>query len=419
MCSYLNKMIHAQLIFLCAITVSAFVLIRGVAVLSAQPKVELVVGPYLQNVTKHSITVMWETNWAKAPTKVEYGKTAEYGFTAEIDELKPIHEVVLSGLTPETVYHYRVIAGDFVSNDYTFKTAVNENSPFQFAVYGDNQRGAERYTVVAAEVKEKHPDFIMHVGDAVSWGPLGKDQWRDQFFTPAKDLLPVTPFYAALGNHEKNTPDFYEYMANPEPENYYSFDYGNAHFIVLDANYISHWHGRYGQGYWPVQGFPGSAPSGPVVKRQLEWLEKDLQTAHAEWIFVFFHQPCWASYAAEASSQEQMRVLCPIFEQYDVDVVFNGHDHFYERMHPLTQGKIDQENGVTYIVTGGAGGGLERPDPPGGSYFTAKLKRIYHFNIVKINGKKFSMTTYGIPGLEDMKPQKPVIIDELQLTAEK
>lgn len=340
------------------------------------PPLQLIKGPYLQNVKKHSITIMWETS-IEASSRVDYGKTNTYGEKIVSEELVKIHEITIAGLEEETIYHYQVSSvskdrQECFSEDNIFKTAVKDNTPFCFTVYGDNRTNVERHERIADAMVERRPDLVMNVGDVVTDG-TNYEQWGREFFEPAKRLFKNTPFYISIGNHEygREREWFHRFVSFPQPENYYSFDYGNAHFTVIDS-----------QG----GGGRGSA--------QYEWLEEDLKSATATWKFVFFHHAPYCSCIHVAPGR---RVLCPIFEKYHVDIVFNGHSHIYERTHPLTKDTLDMTQGVIYVTTGGGGAGLHKLNEKR-SYWTAELAGKYHYCLVKIAEKNLQMMVYDIDG---------------------
>jgi hypothetical protein len=135
-------------------------------------------------------------------------------------------------------------------------------------------------------------------------------------------------------------------------EKYYSFDWGNAHFTALDIN------------------------DGPS-QAQLAWLQSDLAATHQRWKFVFYHQAIYSSgpHGYEPYIIGKRAVLAPIFEAHHVDVVFNGHDHDYERTQSI--------NGVVYIVSGGGGASLYNVNPQS---FSAYAESTYHAVLVDVNG---------------------------------
>jgi hypothetical protein len=192
------------------------------------------------------------------------------------------------------------------------------------------------------------------------------------YFDVYQESMGDTPFYPSVGNHELNggscgyqgyTDVYYlpENAPSGDEEEYYSFDWGNAHFVALDTN----------QSY----------SAGSV---QYNWLVSDLQASTQLWTFVFFHHPAYSSGPHGSTSGVQTH-LVPIFETYGVDVVFNGHDHHYERTCPILDDACTtpQDGSVVYVVTGGGGAPLY---PASGDWFTAYHSSLYHFLKVEVNG---------------------------------
>lgn len=170
------------------------------------------------------------------------------------------------------------------------------------------------------------PDFYLHVGDLVQeGGELGA--W-DDFFDIEGTLMSRVTIFPTLGNHERNHENYFDLFYLPHDERWYSFDYGNAHFICLQLD-------RY------ADINPGS--------EQYLWLQNDLANTDETWKFVFFHFPLY-SCGPLGPDLGARAALHPLFVQYDVDVTFTGHDHNYQRF------TVDD---VTYIVTGGGGGAWE------------------------------------------------------------
>ena len=360
--------------------------------------IRIIKGPYLQNVQKTAITIMWETG-CEATSRVDYGKEKAYSKKIVSEKLEKIHEITISGLEEETIYHYQVSSNvpseqaekvrTIASEDNIFKTAVKDNTPFCFAVWGDNRTDAKTHKRIIDVIVERRPDIVINVGDVVTKGD-NYEEWGREFFEPAKELFKNTPFYIAIGNHEyydkdyKYTPGkrcewFHRFVSCPPHDNYCSFDYGNAHFVILDVN-------KFAYNIGPTDCHPGSV--------QYKWLEEDMRSSDATWKFVFWHPPpyCSGDYAVP-----KMRELCPLLEKYGVDVVFNGHAHVYERSYPLRGNRIDMKDGIVYIVSGGGGCGLTNLGEKR-SFWTAEAVSRHHYCLVKIAEKNFEMIVYDIDG---------------------
>lgn len=269
----------------------------------------------------------------------------------------------------------------------TFQTAVTPDSPFAFVVMGDTFTWVADYERprIFDRAWAERPNFVLHVGDVVPGGRR-KELWAREWLLPAGELMARVPLYVAIGNHEEDAHWFYDYVSYPKPENFYSFDYGNAHFAVLDSNK-------------PAQIAPGG--------RQYQWLDEDLGRSKATWKFVALHHPLYSSddddcgdtWKTERSRRGdlQARKLAGLFEKHGVDVVWYGHIHTYERTWPIRGGKVDEKTGVVYIQTGGGGSDLEEPAPVR-NWFTAKVLRNWEYCLVTIHGGTFHMRAYDIDG---------------------
>jgi hypothetical protein len=174
---------------------------------------------------------------------VEYGETPRLG-REEIDtRVGRRHAVALSGLDPGSTYHYQVAGDEGGSETGRLHTAPEgEDSRFVFAVIGDSGRGRKQQLAVAALLERMAPDLILHTGDVVY--PSGEDRHYDRrFFAPYRRLLREVPVFPVLGNHDIERANGAAYLANFHPPRndprgtgrYYSFDWGNAHFVALDS----------------------------------------------------------------------------------------------------------------------------------------------------------------------------------------
>jgi len=143
---------------------------------------------------------------------------------------------------------------------------------------------------------------------------------QKKFEVPYKPLLDGgVKFYASLGNHDDANQRFYE-LFNMNGKQYYSFKKGNVRFFALDSNYMD--------------------------PKQLAWLEEELKGSGSDWKVCFFHHPLYSSGGRHGSSTELRLLLEPLFVKYGVQVVFQGHEHFYERLRP--------QKGISYFTVGGS-----------------------------------------------------------------
>ncbi len=324
----------------------------------------LIRGPYLQSVTTSTIIVAWETDLSGLG-EVAYGETAEYGASVADSATGTRHAVALAGLAPYTVYHYRVESGGApLGPDATFRTAAGpDQTQFTFVVFGDTRTQHTIHQAVVERIVAQGPDFVLHTGDLVVNG-AAPQQW-ETFFEIERELMIRIPLFPALGNHEGNNLNYFALFYLPGNEHWYTFDYGNARFINLQVDSIA----DFG---------PGS--------EQYAWLEEALATNTQVWLFVYFHIPPYSS-VQDSLEDDVRQALAPLFEQYGVDVVFNGHKHNYER---------NEANGVTYVVTAGGGAPLYAMQEREPTQVAFALE--HHFVLVEIDGHHLRATAISSTG---------------------
>jgi len=272
---------------------------------------------------------------------------------------------------------------ELLSEVLSFQTAPDADAPFAFAVISDTQGNPKVSGRVAEHAWGLRPNFLLHPGDLVSTGTV-KQQWLEHFFSSMKPLLERVALFPVLGNHERDARFYYDYMSLPDPEYYYTFEYGNAQFFMLDSN---------------RKVAPGS--------EQYKFLERELRRSKAEWKIVCYHHPAYSSdendygntwYGPSTRGDLRTRKLVPLFDEHGVDIVWNGHIHSYERTWPLRGDKAaSAQDGTVYMVTGGGGGGLALAGPIR-PFFQNTVKRGHHFCYVAVNGKTLEMKAYDLEG---------------------
>jgi hypothetical protein len=314
---------------------------------------KVVGGPYAVNVGQRSATVMWlvETGEASIGTSLE-------AMLKRIPLLRA-EKIELTGLNPGTEYFYQSFGGK--EGRGSFKTAPAGTAAFQFVVYGDTRtRHDVHRSVIQAIVRYSHPDFAIQTGDLVENGD-DNALWPI-FFDAERDLLRKAAYFPALGNHERNSKNYYRFM---DAKPYYSFNWGGAHFSVLNsdiANVSASQTER--ETFW---------------QEQTRWLEADLAAAQAaDFRFVVAHHPPMTAVKRRQGSNPHMTALEPLFEKYHVSAGLFGHDHNYQHY---------RQHGVEYFITGGGGAPLYDVDtPPAG--MTVKVESTENFLIVNIDGKR-------------------------------
>jgi len=352
---------------------------------------EIIKGPYLQNVTQTGITVMWETD-KPSTSLVRYGDMGLSGYKGDERKVK-IHEIRIGGLKPETRYRYKVISrsgGEGIQSEiYTFRTAPRRDTSFRFVVWGDNRTDVKMCKRVAELIASQNPDIVINVGDVVSNGNV-YEQWGREYFGPMSCFAHSVPTYVAIGNHERNAHWFDDFVSQPGNEHWFAFSYGNSRFIILDTN----------------------RPYDPNSD-QYKWLLKELRSKEfrkAAFRFVFFHHPPYSEQwdsPGYTGEEPVRRYLVPILERYGVDIVFSGHTHDYERGRKLL--KDDRE--IFYIITGGGGSALDKVENKDWDVIQLH-KSVYHCVVVDVKGGVLSFKAIGLNG-DVVDSFRKVSLDEM------
>ncbi|HEX6126418.1 MAG TPA: metallophosphoesterase [Pyrinomonadaceae bacterium] len=194
----------------------------------------------------------------------------------------------------------------------------------RIAVFGDAGRGTkDQYDLgnVMEDYRKAFPfDLVLLTGDNI-YGKDGPADMKSKFEQPYKALLDAgVKFYASLGNHDTSNQRFYAPF-NMNGEEYYRIERNGVSFYALNSNYLD--------------------------KKQLDWFAAELEKDKNAWRVAFFHHPPYSSGGRHGSDDEVRATLHPLFVKHGIDIVFTGHDHFYERVRP--------QDGITYFVAGAAG----------------------------------------------------------------
>ena len=258
---------------------------------------------------------------------------------------KYVHKVEAENLTPDTKYQYRV--GDSEANVWSkigyFTTASNTNDEANFIVFADVQASNEENFQQAAKVLKSAVNTMPEYEFAVGLGDFVNDctneEW-DSYFKNFEFMNMNTTLVPVAGNHEGNLQWFkFNNMFNiGEAENssvitgcYYSFDWGDAHFAVLNSNDMY-----------------------PMSASQLNWLKNDMNSSDAQWKIILTHR---ALYSAGKNINKpdtiiMRNLLLPIIDELDIDVVFAGHDHMYLRTEPVKGEKAQEPQTITEVWNG-------------------------------------------------------------------
>lgn len=366
--------------------------------------------PYLQNVRADRATIMWATA-ENGSGAVQYSTdrsfsgtimafprrfpAAETRMSAEYFQ----HQADLTGLSPNTNYFYRVLLGERVLTfDDELRFRTEGPGPFSFLAFGDSGWGSREQRDLRDVMLRERPALVLHTGD-IAYLNGTFDQFHRRHFDVYQQLMKRAPFFPSPGNHEYETDNAAPYLALHAPPTedvpfadrgrYYSFDWGNVHFVALDTN----------------------APLASAVRgsgRMLEWLESDLKKTNRLWKVVYFHHAAYptSNHEFDPTGAVVRERVAPILERYDVQLVLSGHEHNYQQSFPLRDGRIVEPGaGTVHVITGGGGAPLYSVAPRPRLAFA---RSTYHYVRGAVQGRSLTLSAIDING---------EVIDNFTLTA--
>ena len=313
------------------------------------------------------------------------------------------HSVTFTGLTPDTLYAYRVGDGSHWSEWLQFRTASTEGKPFSFLYVGDAQNYIlELWSRLIREGYRTAPDagFFLHAGDLVN-NAHSEQQWHE-WFSAGGFIHSMVPSISTPGNHE------YQSRNQEESER-------------RERNLSVQWRPQF---TLPLNGLPGyeetvyyvdyedariiSLDSNQPPLDQTVWLEEVLKSNTRKWSIVTFHHPIYSA-SARRDNPTLRNAWKPIFDAYGVDLVLQGHDHSYARgrTRPYGENVLDGVNtrdytGTVYVVSV-SGGKMYNLEPTGWDAFEEaeqdrSAENTQLFQVISIDGDILSYESYTATG---------------------
>jgi hypothetical protein len=306
-------------------------------------------GPYMQSGTPSSVIIRWRTDSA-TESVVNYGTLlGSLSMNETSSDLTTEHEVTLSELTPNTKYYFNIGNGTEVLSKsdlgdmYVITAPITGTKQFVRAwILGDpgtgnnNQRNVRdayyKYVATAPKNQDK-TDMMLFLGDNAYH--TGTDaEYQNAFFDVYGDMFEKSVAWSCLGNHDGDSADsatqsgpYYDVFTFPTAgeaggtasgtEAYYSFDYANIHFIILDSHHSSR----------------------AIGGAMFNWAQTDIQNTTQDWIVTLFHHPAYSKGSHDSDVDhrpiEMREKFMPMLEANGVDLILNGHSHSYERSYFL------------------------------------------------------------------------------------
>lgn len=329
---------------------------------------DIVMSPYLQAVTTNSIYVMVECD-NTSPVTVNYGTSTSYGSVAVSESNQPtgsstyVHRIKLVGLSPNTVYYYQAVHGANTSTGASFRTAVNPGTPFRFTWMSDTRTGTAIHDQISPLLLARNPWFSLYGGDLCASSTYAS--WKAEFFrTNELYTIAQIPFFNAPGNHEgwgTTTKAFHQAPASASgTQDYYSFDYGDLHVLVIN-NMVSY----------------------AVGSPQYNFAQADLSSSNKPWKIVINHNPPYCSGSGHTNDIAMQTMATNIFVPNHVDVVFNGHTHYYQH---------NYMTGIHYMIIGTAGAPFYTPT---NASYTIKSVMDYCYGLIDVSPTDFKIRVYN------------------------
>ncbi|MCU1375480.1 MAG: hypothetical protein JWO68_2766 [Actinomycetia bacterium] len=316
---------------------------------------------------RRSMVVSWSTDGPVERAVLDVGTDGGFGRVVQAESRSvrgtrtTYHHAVVDRLQPGQVYRYRPRhkGGEGVAGH--FRTAPQHAERFTFTAFGDQGTSAGA-GAITAQVARQHPAFHVHAGDLCyayssgtgEPGPVNPATW-DDWLGIISPVAAQVPWMPAVGNHEMESgfgPQGYDGVlsrfslpatgARGVPSTW-AFRYGNVAVLALDGNDAS---------------FEIAHNLGWTQGRQDAWLKATLGHLRADpsidWIVATYHHCSYCTNAVHASDAGPRQRWDALFDDHDVDLVINGHNHCYERTHPLRRGKVS-DDGTVFVTAGGGG----------------------------------------------------------------
>lgn len=317
-------------------------------------------GPYLQIGTPTSMVIHWKTT-ETVDARVKYGTSigqltqSTTNATTGTD-----HIVYLTGLTPNTKYYYSigtstdVIQGD-AQNTFTTSPPTGSTQKINIWALGDYGNGSANQLKVrdayANYMGDKHTDVWLTMGDNAYLAGLDQEFQTSVFDVYDGDKFKNTVYWPCPGNHDYNNNPIQQTIHSLNPyftiftlpsnaeaggvasgtEDYYSYNYGNVHFLALDA-----------------YGLVGNKLMADTTGTQAQWIKADLLANKQPWVIAYWHHPPYSKGSHDADLEGDLGDIrtqfLPFLEKYSVDLVLNGHSHSYERSFLLKGMHVNSED---------------------------------------------------------------------------
>lgn len=341
--------------------------------------------------------------WRNAKSYTAQSETMDASDVLGAGVVSNYHSVTFQGLAADTIYSYRVGDGTYWSEWFQFRTASDQKESFSFLYVGDAQNNIlDLWARLIREGYRKAPDarFIVHAGDLVN--RAHSEQHWHEWFKAGGFIHSMVPAIPTPGNHEmgvRNEADTAEDIRSLSvqwrsqfslplngisglEETVYYVDYQDCRIISLNSN-----------------ADPGE---------QIDWLEQVLMNNPLKWSIITFHHPIYSA-SVRRDNPELRNAWKPLFDEYQVDLVLQGHDHTYARGRTKVQTENIPEGvnwrdatGTVYVVSV-SGAKMYKLNPTAWEAFDEveqdrNAENTQLFQVITIDGDILSFEAYTATG---------------------
>ncbi len=310
--------------------------------------------------------IMWQADTQLETPGVEYraknstdsvSVIAEKAFFTDDGTENYQYDALLTGLTPDSEYEYRITSRQGAGDWHPLSTPKEGAAPYKMLIFPDSQSSDySDWEKVAQGAWQRNPDAcaFINMGDIVDNGE-DRTQWH-AWFNAVNGMRENIPFIPLMGNHETYNKDwkvrlpeaYLNYFNTPKNHShdferyYYSFDYGDVHFIVLNSQWDE------------INDFKQG-----LMEEQIPWLREDVQKSKAKWKILLVHKDV-LQYRIHGRPERKEglsdlgQTFMPICDELGIDIVFTAHLHTYRNRGHLYN-LTPSDKGPLYILTGVAG----------------------------------------------------------------
>ncbi len=343
------------------------------------------------NTPLDGVTITW--NSPNTENMIRWGYTPDYeqgsfSGSPRDDELGGyLYDYTFPQFSPSATIHYSIYDGNSWTPDKTFQTSVDTQSTnFTFIVGGDVQHNKDLWKHISDNVVAYNTDidFVLSTGDKTDAGVPLKD-WFDY----GKNYIDGYVVYSTFGNHDYPYNRYFNQFVQPGNESWYAFEFGDTLFITFNSEYDD----TYGLGNI----------------EQYNWLIEQLSNSNHKWKVVYFHRPFFPVATHFGEMDPYLDPYWKAFDDYGIDVVLNGHVHFYMRSKPINRNvSIDSPvseygsepgQGRLQIMTGNMGSGDYNdldPDSCGnGEWYVDQCMAATNYVKIHVNGDVMELEAYN------------------------